>query len=122
MEEYRDRLLAALSHISSELVSDVRGAVTSLQRLEALHFEKEESLFYPKLRPAFPDLLPQMDLQHQDIREVEQHVSEMLTDRRYSPAPLRRSRGGCRRINPLDESRSISTCDSTGGASTLASQ
>ena len=80
MEEYLDRLLAALSHISPELVSDVRGAVTSLQRLETLHFEKEESLFYPKLRSAFPDLLARMDLQHQDIREVEQHVAEMLAD------------------------------------------
>src|ERR1700724_924062 len=57
MEEYLDRLLAALSHISPELVPDVRGAVTSLQRLETLHFEKEESLFYPKLRPVYPDLL-----------------------------------------------------------------
>ena len=80
MEEYLDRLLAALSHISPERVSDVRSTVTSLQRLETLHFEKEESLFYPKLRPAFPDLLAQMDLQHQDIREVEQHVAEMLAD------------------------------------------
>jgi hypothetical protein len=37
-------------------------------------------LFYPKLRPAFPHLLAQMDLQHQDIREVEQHVAELLAD------------------------------------------
>jgi hemerythrin-like domain-containing protein len=80
MEEYLDRLLAALSHISPELVSDVRSAVMSLQCLEALHFEKEESLFYPSLRTAFPDLLVQMDQQHQDIREVEKHVAEMLAD------------------------------------------
>ena len=80
MEEYLDRLLAALSHISPELVPDICSTMTNLQRLEALHFEKEESLFYPRLRPAFPDLLAQMDLQHQDIREVEQHVVEMLAD------------------------------------------
>jgi hemerythrin-like domain-containing protein len=80
MEEYLDRLLVAASHISPERVSDVRSALTNLQRLEALHFEKEESLFYPRLRAAFPDLLAQMDLQHQDIREVEQHVAEMLAD------------------------------------------
>jgi hemerythrin-like domain-containing protein len=78
MEKYLDRLLAALSHLSPEVVSDVRSAMTSLQRLETLHFEKEESLFYPMLRPAYPDLLAQMDLQHQEIREVEQHVAEML--------------------------------------------
>jgi hemerythrin-like domain-containing protein len=80
MEEYLDRLLDALSHISPALVSDICSTMTNLQRLEALHFEKEESLFYPKLRPAFPDLLAQMDLQHQDIREVEQHVAGMLAD------------------------------------------
>jgi hemerythrin-like domain-containing protein len=80
MKEYLNRLHADLSHISAELVSDVRGAVTSLQRLETLHFEKEESLFYPKLRPVCPDLPAQMDLQHQDIREVEQHIAEMLAD------------------------------------------
>jgi len=85
IEEYLDRLLAVLSHISAELVSDVRGLVTGLQRLETLHFKKEESLFYPKLRPAFPDLLAQMDLQHQDIREVEQHVAEMLADTPETP-------------------------------------
>ena len=80
IEEYLDRLLAALSPICPERVSDIRSAVESLQRLEALHFEKEESLFYPMLRPAFPDLLAQMDLQHQDIREVERQVAEMLAD------------------------------------------
>jgi hemerythrin-like domain-containing protein len=80
MEVYLDRLLAALSHITPALVSDICSTMTNLQRLEALHFEKEESLFYPRLRPAFPDLLVQMDLQHQDIREVEQHVAGMLAD------------------------------------------
>ena len=48
MEEYLDRLFAAVSHPGPELVAQVRGAITSLQRLEAAHFEKEESLFYPE--------------------------------------------------------------------------
>jgi len=54
--------------------------MATLRRLGELHFEKEESLFYPMLRRAYPDLLAQMDLQHEDIREVEQHVAEMLAD------------------------------------------
>jgi hemerythrin-like domain-containing protein len=80
MEEYLDRLFAAVSHPGPELVSQVRGAIGSLQRLEAAHFEREESLFYPKLRPAFPDLLGKMDLQHEDVRELDHLVSELLPD------------------------------------------
>jgi hypothetical protein len=80
MEKHLDRLLEALLHMSPALVSDVRATMAELQRLEVLHFEKEESLFYPSLRPAFPDLLAQMDLQHEDIREVEQHVAELLSN------------------------------------------
>ena len=80
MEEYLDRLLAALSRVGPEAVSGVCSAVAQLERLEALHFEKEEALFYPRLRTAFPDLLAQMDAEHKDIREVEQHVAEMLAD------------------------------------------
>ena len=80
MEEYLDRLFAAVSHPGPELVSQVRSAISSLQRLEAAHFEKEESLFYPKLRPAFPDLLGKMDLQHEDVRELDHLVSELLSD------------------------------------------
>ena len=45
-----------------------------------MHFEKEESLFYPKLRQAFPDLLGKMDLQHEDVRELDHLVSELLSD------------------------------------------
>ena len=54
IEECLDRLFAAVSHPGPELVAQVRSAISSLQRLEAAHFEKEESLFYPKLRPPFP--------------------------------------------------------------------
>jgi hemerythrin-like domain-containing protein len=79
MEEHLDRLFAAVSHPGPELVAHVRSAVASLQQLEAAHFEKEESLFYPKLRPAFPDLLGQMDLQHEDVRELDRLVSELLS-------------------------------------------
>ena len=79
MEECLDRLFAAVSHPGPELVAQVRSAISSLQRLQAVHFEKEESLFYPKLRSAFPDLLGKMDLQHQDVRELDHLVSELLS-------------------------------------------
>jgi len=79
MEECLDRLFAAVSHPGPELVAQVRSAISSLQRLEAVHFEKEESLFYPKLRPAFPDLLGKMDLQHKDVRELDHVVSDLLS-------------------------------------------
>jgi len=79
MEECLDRLFAAVSHPGPELVAQVRSAISSLQRLEAVHFEKEESLFYPKLRPEFPDLLGKMDLQHEDVRELDHLVSELLS-------------------------------------------
>jgi DUF438 domain-containing protein len=87
MEKHLDRLLEALLHMSPAMVSDVRATMAELRGLEVLHFEKEESLFYPSLRPAFPDLLAQMDLQHEDIREVEQHVVEMLADPAEQPEP-----------------------------------
>ena len=87
MEKHLDRLLEALLRMSPAMVSEVRATMAELQRLEVLHFEKEESLFYPSLRPAFPDLLAQMDLQHEDIREVEQHVAEMLAAPAERPEP-----------------------------------
>src|SRR6185503_16762835 len=76
IEEYLDRLFAAVSYPGPQMAADVCSVVASLQHLEALHFEKEESLFYPKLRPLFPDLLTQMDLQHEDVRELDRLVSE----------------------------------------------
>jgi hemerythrin-like domain-containing protein len=79
MEECLDRLFAAVSHPGPELIAQVRSAISSLQRLQAVHFEKEESLFYPKLRSAFPDLLGEMDSQHQDVRELDHLVSELLS-------------------------------------------
>jgi DUF438 domain-containing protein len=79
--------MEALLHMRPAMVSAVSATIAELQRLEVLHFEKEERLFYPSLRPAFPDLLSQMDLQHEDIREVEQHVAEMLAAPPERPEP-----------------------------------
>jgi len=88
MEVYLDRLLAALRLPGPELIAEAQAAVRDIRRLSSIHFEKEEVIFYPSLRPAVPDLLAQMDQQHADVREVEQHVRDLLSD----PPPTPESR------------------------------
>ena len=88
MEIYIDRLFAALRRAGHESVPEVQAAVRDIRRLSSIHFEKAEVIFYPSLRPAFPDLLAQMDQQHEDVREVEQHIGELLSD----PPPTPESR------------------------------
>jgi hemerythrin-like domain-containing protein len=80
IEIYLDRLLAVLQAPRAEEVPEVRAIVEEIQRLRAIHFEKEENLFYPKLRTALPELLGEMDGQHDVIREVGTHVTQMLAD------------------------------------------
>ena len=80
IEACLDSLLTALLRIAPELIPEIQAAVRDIQRLAAIHFEKEERIFYPKLRPMFPDLLAQMDRQHEQIREVQQHVEELMAD------------------------------------------
>jgi hemerythrin-like domain-containing protein len=87
MEVCLDRLLAALQRLDPELIAEVQAAVREIRRLSAIHFEKEEVIFYPSLRPAFPDLMAQMDRQHDEVREVEQHVEELLSDPPRAPEP-----------------------------------
>lgn len=88
MEVYLDRLLAALRPLGPELIAEAQGAVRDIRRLSLIHFEKEEVIFYPSLREAYPDLLAQMDRQHDEVREVEQHVGDLLSD----PPPTLESR------------------------------
>ena len=88
METYIDRLLTALRRAGPESVPEVQAAVRDIRRLSSMHFEKEEVIFYPSLRPAFPDLLAQTDRQHEDVREVEQQVGDLLSD----PPPTPESR------------------------------
>jgi len=80
MEVYLDRLLAAIQRLGPELIAEVQAAVREIRRLSAIHFEKEEVIFYPSLRPAFPDLMAQLDRQHDEVREMQQHVEELLSD------------------------------------------
>lgn len=85
MEEHMDQLLGALLHLTPELVPAVQAELEAIQRLETVHFEKEENVFYPALRETLPDLLTEMDHQHEQVREVEKHVEELLANRPKSP-------------------------------------
>ena len=87
IELYLDRLLAALQDPRPEEIPEIRSIVDEIQRLRAIHFEKEEKLFYPKLREVLPELLDQMDREHEVIREVGMHVTGMLTDPPQPPDP-----------------------------------
>jgi hemerythrin-like domain-containing protein len=88
METHLDRLLAALQQPGPALIAEAQAAVRDIRRLYSIHFEKEEVVFYPSLRPTFPDLLAEMDQQHDDVREVAQHVGDLLSD----PPPTPESR------------------------------
>jgi len=78
IEERLDTLIAALLHLTPELIPDIQATVRDLQDLAAVHFEKEETIFYPKLRPLLADLLESMDRQHEEVRELERHLAELL--------------------------------------------
>src|SRR6266568_322958 len=88
IEERLDTLLAALLNLAPERVPEIQTVVRELQDLAAVHFAKEEQIFYPKLRPIAADLLTSLDLQHEEVRELERHVAELLTD----PPPVPDSR------------------------------
>lgn len=85
IEAYLDRLLAVFEHLSGEGIPEVRSIVGSIQQLSAVHFEKEEKILYPRLRPIQPQLLEQMDGQHELVREVEVSVTEMLANPPQAP-------------------------------------
>jgi len=80
IEEHLDRLLAALLDLRPERIREIQATVAELQALATLHFRKEEEIFYPKVRPLDPDLMLRLDEQHEDVREAERHLAEILTD------------------------------------------
>jgi hemerythrin-like domain-containing protein len=78
MEQHLDRLMAALLHLTPGQVAEVRDGVDQIRALAAIHFAREEGIFYPRLRQIWPDLLAGMDAQHQHVRELERHVADLL--------------------------------------------
>jgi hemerythrin-like domain-containing protein len=85
IEERLDTLLAALLNLAPERIPEIQATVRELQDLAAIHFAKEEQIFYPKLRPMAADLLASLDLQHEEVRELERHVAELLAEPPQDP-------------------------------------
>ncbi len=77
IEVWIDRLLEVAKH-PPDLINDVRRIFTEIQLLTAPHFNKEERVFYQRLRPILPALLAQMDEQHAYIHEVEDNLRELI--------------------------------------------
>lgn len=84
VEAQIDRLLAAVKQ-PGDVAIEVRQALSAIQLLLQLHFEKEEGVVYPYLRPQFPELLSQLDEQHEYEREVERHLVELLESIQGAP-------------------------------------
>ena len=78
VETELDQLLLAVKHPTDDIVSDLRRALSAVQHLLQPHFEKEEGIVYPYLRSQLPELLSQLDEQHEYAREVERHLIELL--------------------------------------------
>ena len=78
VETELDQLLLAVKHPANDIVSDLRRALSAVQRLLQPHFEKEEGVVYPYVRSQLPELLSQLDEQHEYAREVERHLVELL--------------------------------------------
>ena len=78
VEAQIDPLLEAAKHPGADFLAQVRRALSSIQELSRSHFQKEEEVLYPFLRPRWPDLLAQLDEQHDYAREVERHLEELL--------------------------------------------
>lgn len=85
IEERLDTLLAMLLHLTPDLIPEIQATFGQLRDLAAVHFRKEEEIIYPKLRPVAADLLDRLDLQHDEVRELERHLAELLAD--PLPAP-----------------------------------
>ena len=78
IEQRLDILLAALLRLTPEVIPEIQATMRDLQDLAAIHFEKEEKIFYPKLRPVASGLLDRLDLQHEEVRELERHLAQLL--------------------------------------------
>jgi len=60
------------------MVLELRQAFSALRCLSHPHFRKEENLFYVYVRMRWPELLSQLDEQHEHARELERHLLELL--------------------------------------------
>jgi hemerythrin-like domain-containing protein len=91
VETQIDQLLHAVKHPAGDIVSDVCRVLSGIQCLSRPHFQKEENVFYPSLRSQLPELLSQLDEQHEYVREVERHLVELLEAIQGSPDERQRA-------------------------------
>ncbi|MBI3694793.1 MAG: hemerythrin domain-containing protein [Acidobacteria bacterium] len=85
IEEHLDPFLHALLHLTPERVGEIRRHFEEIRRLAGPHFEKEEGVFYPRLRPQHPELLAQMDNEHETTRLTERYLGELLASLPEAP-------------------------------------
>ncbi len=78
MEKHLDSLLLALKHLSAERVADIRRDLAALQTLANPHFDKEEVVYYPFVRPLCSEAMTLMEEEHAAIRETEKCFGELL--------------------------------------------
>jgi hemerythrin-like domain-containing protein len=78
IEDYLDNLILALKHLTEDKVGGIRQDFLAIQSLASVHFEQEERVFYPEVRPKAPQILAQMDKEHEVVRETETALRELL--------------------------------------------
>lgn len=78
VEDHLDNLLSALKHLSVARVNNIRDTVGKIADLVGVHMEIEERVFYPAIQSFADDLLPRMLRQHEEIRETNRYLEELL--------------------------------------------
>jgi len=78
IEGHLDPMLEALQHLTPEAVGEVRRHFQAIQSIARVHFRREEEIFYPRLRTVDPHLLEEMDGQHEDTRQADRDLEELL--------------------------------------------
>ncbi|SRR5579871_675629 len=88
IESQLDGLRDALVNLPAPRMAEVRTHFAAIRTLAALHFRKEEEIFYPSVRGFDPKLLAEMDEQHEESRVAERDLEALLA--RLSDAPSER--------------------------------
>jgi hemerythrin-like domain-containing protein len=86
IETHLDGLRDALVNLQAPRVAEVRHHFQAIRTLAALHFRKEEEIFYPCVRGLDPDLLAEMDEQHEESRQAERDLEALLAGLPEAPS------------------------------------
>jgi hemerythrin-like domain-containing protein len=85
IETHLDGLRDALVNLPAPRIAGVRYHFQAIRTLAGLHFRKEEEIFYPSLRGLDPQLLAEMDEQHEESRQAERDLEALLAGLSDSP-------------------------------------